>query len=526
MNKTLNLGLNKSPENNYDYLSHNYKELLDANWDTLDNILANRELNIKQFGALGDGKNYTKEIQSAIDSLPSEGGIVYVPAGLYLIDTWAEGSTAEFPLGGISLRNDTILNMAPGAIFKAMPSTHADYTIVRATGTKNIAILGGTYLGDRNEHIGNTGESGHGISIIGSSNVVVKDCTVLDCWGDGVFVGPNKELSTESTNVKLINVISNNNRRQGLNINGCIAGLIEQCGFNSSNGTSSEMGIKIEPFNSSRVVKDIVINNCFVTNNKGNGIHIGTKADGVTISGSFVRSNKIGIVSIMSNSNKFHNNSIEGNKFDGMSLTQSNYNIIESNYILKNNNHGIVLHGSSNNLVNSNMSIENGVQTDNSYDNIFLINGSSNNSIQSNVTRKSVSNTINSRYGMSILTNDCVGNFVVNNDLFDGGQTSEFYNNGNGTIDNGNRKDTIGYTISAKVVNVTDSKNVIDGINLDEAIEEIFDKLIAHVNKTIDSHDASSISIADPGNKTTKTNVEEVIQELYDEVVKSRTYAP
>lgn len=524
INKTRNLGLNKSPENNFDYLNHKYKELLDENWDNLDYILANRELSVQQFGAVGDGKDYTAEIQSAIDSLPAEGGIVYIPAGLYLINTWAEGSEAEFPLGGISLKDNTVLSMAPGAVFKAIPNNHPDYTIVRATDKKNVAVFGGVFIGDRDQHLGTSGEWGYGISIIGSHGVVIKDCATLDCWGDGVYVGSNKAIGTESTNVKLINVNSDNNRRFGLNVTGCIGAHVDLSTFSNTNGKLPETGVNLKPANGNRIVKDVNITNSYTINNKGLGMEIHTGVDGTVVTGNVVRLNDVGIRNKADNS-RLSDNTIELNVQDGLYLEETEYSIIESNICRKNGKHGIYATKSSNNLITTNMAFENGQDTDNIVDNIAFANNSSNNSIQNNMTRKGI--TANSvRYGLSILTTDCTNNFVVNNDLYDGGKTGELHNLGTNTIDSGNKTTLASYGVDAKLVKITDTTNIIDALNVDGAIDEIFSKLKQHIESLVDSHDASSISISDPGDKTIKTNVEDAIQEIYDEVKKSRTYAP
>ena len=39
------------------------------------------EINVKDYGALGNGIDYTKEIQKALN----EGGNIYIPKGEYLI---------------------------------------------------------------------------------------------------------------------------------------------------------------------------------------------------------------------------------------------------------------------------------------------------------------------------------------------------------------------------------------------------------------------------------------------------------
>ena len=50
-------------------------------------------------------------------------------------------------------------------------------------------LSGGRIIGDRDNHLGTTGEWGHGIMIRGSSRVTVRDIHISRCWGDGVSIG-------------------------------------------------------------------------------------------------------------------------------------------------------------------------------------------------------------------------------------------------------------------------------------------------------------------------------------------------
>ena len=69
-----------------------------------------KPLSVKDCGAVGDGVTLdTKAIQTAIDSLASQGGgTVNVPAGLYLT-------------GSIWLRDNINLHLDAGAIIKGSP---------------------------------------------------------------------------------------------------------------------------------------------------------------------------------------------------------------------------------------------------------------------------------------------------------------------------------------------------------------------------------------------------------------------
>ena len=62
--------------------------------------------NVKDYGAVGDGlRDDTAAIQAAINSLPTTGGTVVIPAGTYLIDTGKK----------INLRSLMHLQMDPAA---------------------------------------------------------------------------------------------------------------------------------------------------------------------------------------------------------------------------------------------------------------------------------------------------------------------------------------------------------------------------------------------------------------------------
>lgn len=518
-NKTTNVGLNKSPENNYDYLNHKYKELLNENWDKLDSILAGREVNIHQFNALGEGKNYTSEIQNAINSLPDEGGVVYVPQGLYLINTWANGSQNEYPLGGLSLKSNMILLLSPGAIFKAISNDHTNYSIIRVTGKENVAIIGGTFIGDTEERTIEA-NSGFGISVVGSKNVVIKDVLVKNCAGDGIYVGANRELNTESQNVKIINATSTLNSRCGLYVRGCKNILIEK-----SNFTFSKNGLSLEPISSTRLVEDITIDNCFVMDNVDYGIIMRNQVRNGSIKNTTIRNNGTGLMIELSNENKLSDNTIESNRTNGVYIKNSNLNITESNTCSKNGNDGIVLEGSNNNLLATNMIFENGKDTHNTFSNILLKNSSSHNSLQNNMIRKGSGNK-KSKYGINVLTDNCEANFIINNDLYDSGVTSEVNNLSSSTIDISNKKTNIDYNINPKTIIVTDTNGLMAATNIDDAMDEIFNKLKSHVEQLVDVHTASSIKLIDSENNTEKTNVEDAIQELYDEIKKARTYAP
>jgi hypothetical protein len=226
--------------------------------------------NVKNYGARGDGlHDDTAGIQAAINSLPSSGGTVTIPAGTYLIDTSKK----------INLRSLMHLKLESGAILKAKTSSLARHYIVYINGKSDVEISGGQLIGDRDTHhysTTSTHEWGHGIQILGGRRVTVRDLRVSKCTGDGVCIGGS------SYDVVIDNIISTVNRRQGLSITNCSNIKVMDSEFSYSKGTSPECGIDIEP-DEGGSCNTVLIQNCRVNNNAKYGINIWKRTTGVTI---------------------------------------------------------------------------------------------------------------------------------------------------------------------------------------------------------------------------------------------------
>ena len=121
--------------------------------------------NVKNYGAVGNGSHDdTAGIQAAINSLPSTGGTVTIPAGTYMIDTSKK----------INLRSRMRLQLAAGAILKAKTSSLSRHYLIHINGDSDVEISGGQLVGDRDTHRYGSGthEWGHGISIGGGATRV------------------------------------------------------------------------------------------------------------------------------------------------------------------------------------------------------------------------------------------------------------------------------------------------------------------------------------------------------------------
>lgn len=215
-------------------------------------------------------------------------GGIYFPdsSGAYMIN----GNDPLDPIyysdnGGILIDSPMKIVLHPNAVLKAITSDKNGYNIINIKNATNVTIEGGTILGERTTHIGTIGEHGFGISVRNSSKVYIKDITTQDCWGDGVFTGSTDGYpTTYSQDIFLSNVISRNNRRQGLSIVSVKRIYINDCEFSETNGTLPESGIDMEANAGYPDNEDIFINNCRFNLNNKSDIIIATIAKRVSIS--------------------------------------------------------------------------------------------------------------------------------------------------------------------------------------------------------------------------------------------------
>ena len=217
-------------------------------------LVENSPISIRQCGAKGDGEtDDTAAIQYAFDNFKN----IYIPDGIYMIDA----TTHIIPT------SNSKIQLSKNATLKAITNSNDSYSILYLLNVSNIIIEGGTIEGDRASHSGATGEWGQGISIINSTNILIKDMILKDCWGDGIYL-------YSGTNIKTQNIICDNNRRQGLSIISVNGYHSQNDTFQNTNGTSPSAGIDIEPNANTDIIKNIVIDNPRTINNDGTGIAI------------------------------------------------------------------------------------------------------------------------------------------------------------------------------------------------------------------------------------------------------------
>lgn len=174
---------------------------------------------------------------------------------------------------GVTLNSNNILIFDKNTTLTIYKNNLETYQILRVHNVDNVEIYNPTIIGDRLNHIGEKGEWGHGISILGSKNVKIFNYKVEKCWGDGVYIGKSKD-SGSSDKIYLYNGILDYNRRNGISITSAKNIIIDTLLSSNSYGTFPMYGLVIEPNNNEDFIENILINDITTYNNKEGGVNI------------------------------------------------------------------------------------------------------------------------------------------------------------------------------------------------------------------------------------------------------------
>lgn len=230
---------------------------------------------VTAYGAKGDGEtDDTAAIQSAIDAVgeSDELSTVFFPAGTYMVDP-----TTLDPVGNLSgaleLHSDMELLLTENATIKNLPHDTSTYQILRLYGVENVKITGGTIDGAREDNAADGGQWGHCIYIAHSENVTVRDTTVKNGWGDGIYVGGRESSRADgfrltNRNIHLTRIHADSNRRQGISLVSAKEFWLTDSLLENTSGTYPAAGLDIETHRSSEIVDNIHVSNLETANNR------------------------------------------------------------------------------------------------------------------------------------------------------------------------------------------------------------------------------------------------------------------
>lgn len=206
------------------------------------------------------------DITSYVNQLIKHQKVVSIPAGTYKIDA----NKSIIPKNGSEIKLDPLTKLI------VIPTKHGSYRVFQVKNVENVKISGGSLIGDKYTHLGNTGEWGMGVEIRDSQNISISNMNIDKMWGDAIYVGTNGKNSTY--NINLNNIRMNDNRRQGLTIISVNKLTGNNIHISNTRGADPASGIDIEPNNKSNILQGINFENIYTTNNAGTGFLVSLKS--------------------------------------------------------------------------------------------------------------------------------------------------------------------------------------------------------------------------------------------------------
>ena len=223
----------------------------------------------EQYGAVGDG---VEDDTDAINAcLAANRNVIFAKTYRVKADknNYNGSSAPDRYTYGVSVPSGRTLLFGGGAKLVCQTSNAAYSAALYLYGTSDVSIIGATIEGDRETNTLTIGEWGHGIVCRAANNVIIRDCTIYNCFGDGIVIGTSTATDENAigSNICVENCKIYNNRRQGITVGGGKNITIKDCEIYEINGTAPQAGIDIEPNQATTEVSNVLISNCYFHDN-------------------------------------------------------------------------------------------------------------------------------------------------------------------------------------------------------------------------------------------------------------------
>ena len=224
-------------------------------------------------------------VYEVVNSLPKnyvrDGSVDYTSALQAAISGHKNLLFPSFPLlvndNGLLIGSNKTLTFLPGSEIRLKGSAKKRYNIIKMERVVNVTINGLYIKGDRYTHQGNNGEWGMGLGIYSCSNVTLNNIKIVDCWGDGIYLGNAGGNGPPNYNVLIKQPEISNCRRDGISIITARRLTITSPHVTGTNGTLPMCGINFEPNNPFDELQQINVIDPSTEDNVGSGISVGIK---------------------------------------------------------------------------------------------------------------------------------------------------------------------------------------------------------------------------------------------------------
>ena len=154
---------------------------------------------------------------------------------------------------GLNVASNTKLFLS--ATITKSTSVGETYSVFGVKNAENVSIFGGLILGTRES--AHTTEYGMGIHIYNSKNVRVST-TIKNTTGDGIYVAA-------SENILIENSVFDGVGRNGITLISGKNFIVKNCKFDNILYKLPRAAVDIEPNNTNEIVKNVLIENCVIT---------------------------------------------------------------------------------------------------------------------------------------------------------------------------------------------------------------------------------------------------------------------
>lgn len=224
-------------------------------------INTNNYFSIKQLGAKENDQSFDNAL--LFNNAFKISKNILIPNGNYYIDT------------DITIPSDITIKWNENATIIKKPTDRELYRMFDIFRVENVTFINPTIIGDKNTHIGTSGEYGYPIYIAESQNIKIYNADISQAWGDGIYIGlkymSNPVQNTD--NILIDNFYIHNISRNGITIGTGKNITIKNGIISDVNRTSPKAGIDIEIENDE--LPNLYLSNINISNVEINDTYLG-----------------------------------------------------------------------------------------------------------------------------------------------------------------------------------------------------------------------------------------------------------